>query len=288
MLNENENIDAQLNVITETPAQEAKRLKKEAKAIAKQQKEKSDAEKRESRKLAKEAKENSKREQKALKEKEKLEKNKLTKPTYINAIIGGLKGHKRIADDIPQVVRSFSGNDKSTLQAICAFVCGIFLMKQKAIELGWDLKEKLLEARSLELSGNALEAYESILVPIAIHPREYHDFIEKETGKSMIKNFPSYPDSPTHRGMHRLSKAETNQANEKNKDGKVDLIDSFARGERELFRKDPRVSISYESTGKYYANPQKLDSFPIPIENIEYVDAHQRARQLVDAYPNLR
>lgn len=81
--------------------------------------------------------------------------------------------------------------------------------------------------------------------------QDAHNVVMEQTGTNMSAHYPgtSYPESPLHRGLHALSKSETEETIEK--EGQT--IDLTARGQRGFLLKEGRVGL--KKGGFYCKNP---------------------------------
>lgn len=201
---------------------------------------------------------------KVAKQDKKVNKDKVVKVAMLDYDANvGQKGRLRY-DNVPQIVQSFDNAPKQKGKECRALSCiMLFLSSMKCATKKIKLSSLLQKCLNLEVSGKKDES-KTLLYTIAISDKDISDFFIKQ----YQFNFESLPinfnDNVIHQSMYAMSKTETKETHE-NKDKK--LVDSFAVGAREFFRRDSACGI--KSSGKYTLNP----NIKYPLHNVTLVDA---------------
>ena len=176
----------------------------------------------------------------------------------------GQKGRTRLQSDVPQIVQSFDNAPKQKGKECRALSCiMLFLSSLKCATMKINLSSLLSQCLKLEKSGKKDES-KTKLAMIAISDKDISDFFIKQFQFNFQSLPISFNDNVIHQSMYAMSKVETNEQHA-NKDEK--LVDTFAVGAREFFRRDKACGIS--STGKYTLNPK----IEYPLHNISLADA---------------
>ena len=201
---------------------------------------------------------------KAVKKDKVVDKDKVVKVAMLDYDKNvGQKGRTRL-ENVPQIVQSFDNAPKQKGKECRALSCiMLFLSSLKCVAMKIKLSSLLSQCLNFEKLGKKDES-KTKLAMIAISDKDISDFFIKQF-KFNFQSLPiNFNDNVIHQSMYSMSKVETNEQHE-NKEKK--LVDSFAVGAREFFRRDSACGI--KSSGKYTLNP----TVEYELHNITLADA---------------